>query len=1080
VKSHALALALAAAAAAFVAASARADEPTPLVRHGTHVRGRANALIHGRRARSAPAAPVSCSAPGGTNFATDCAGLMPANEPAIATNGSQFVAGANDYNSWNGQGQDGFYWSSDGVTWNDDGPIDVFPHRQNAAAGDPGVAIDGAGVVYYSSLLFDPNDCSFGGLELLRRDPATGTWSYAQLAADSSGAFQDKPAIALGPGAVYVSWSHFGSCSGEGVTSPIQVATLPTGAASVAPTAVLDVPGSTYSQGSSVAADGSGGFWIAWEEFPTAGSTSGEIRLAHWAGDWQPFLANGGRTWETISPSGFRDLPSPLPGFAFRTDSFPALAMVGGAPWVAWASADGGVGRVHLWSGGTGAPAVSDTGGDQFFPALAADGSGGAFVSYGQTAAGGTYDWYLAHGADVNRVSQTSSTPNDDPFFAGQFVGDYSGIAVRDGKPYPIWTAVVPGGLFPQMQTMVFAGGRTAVAPGAPALSAPSAGNGLLHLHWTPPADDGGSAVTGYRIYRGTAAGGEAPVATIGPATSWDDTSVGAGTLYYYRVAAINGVGEGAQSNEVSAPSDLTVPVVAGGSPVTVTTTLPGENARLTFAAAAGQLVSVQLTGSTFPSGTVAILRPDGSSLTPKPFSGSSGFLDRTQLSADGTYTVLVDPTGTAVGTITVTLFAVPPDATASIVAGGPAVAVATTVPGQNAVLTFSGAAGQAVALQLSGVTISSGTVSLLRPDGAVLATKPFAVNGVFLDRTVLPVTGTYAIAIDPSGTAVGTATAKLYDVPPDVMGTITIGGPAVSVTTTVPGQNARLTFAGSAGEAVGLDVSRVTIPSGTVSILRPDGATLTSKFFSTSGAFVDGTPLPTTGTYTIVVDPSDALTGTATLKLADVPPDITGPIAAGGPPVTVTTTAPGQNVRLTFTGTAGQSVSLQLSGVTIANGTVSFLRPDGTTLAIKSFAAGTTFVDPVVLPTGGTYTVLIDPANAAVGSLTATLYDVPLDVTGTISVGGPSVHVNTTVPGQNARLTFNGGAGQVVTVTLSGVTMQSGTVSILRPGGATVAIKFFFAPGATLTATLPATGSYTLLVDPFNAATGAATVALT
>ena len=66
---------------------------------------------------------------------------------------------------------------------------------------------------------------------------------------------------------------------------------------------------------------------------------------------------------------------------------------------------------------------------------------------------------------------------------------------------------------------------------------------------------------------------------------------------------------------------------------------------------------------------------------------------------------------------------------------------------------------------------------------------------------------------------------------------------------------------------------------------------------------------------------------------------------------MTVTTTVPGQNVRLTFTGAAGQSVSLQLAGVTIANGIVSFLRPDGATLAIKAFAAGTTFVDPVVLP---------------------------------------------------------------------------------------------------------------------------------
>ena len=83
------------------------------------------------------------------------------------------------------------------------------------------------------------------------------------------------------------------------------------------------------------------------------------------------------------------------------------------------------------------------------------------------------------------------------------------------------------------------------------------------------------------------------------------------------------------------------------------------------------------------------------------------------------------------------------------------------------------------------------------------------------------------------------------------------------------------------------------------------------------------------------------------------------------------------------------------------------------------------------------------------------------------------------TVPGQNARLTFDGAAGQAVTVTLSGATIQSGTVSIVRPGGATVALKFFFAPGSTLIATLPATGSYTLLVDPFNAATGTATVAL-
>ena len=63
-----------------------------------------------------------------------------------------YVAGANDYNSYNGQGQDGYYWSSDGTHWNDGGPIDVFPHNPNNGGGDPGLAIDGSGVVYYSSL----------------------------------------------------------------------------------------------------------------------------------------------------------------------------------------------------------------------------------------------------------------------------------------------------------------------------------------------------------------------------------------------------------------------------------------------------------------------------------------------------------------------------------------------------------------------------------------------------------------------------------------------------------------------------------------------------------------------------------------------------------------------------------------------------------------------------------------------------------------------------------------------------------------------------------------------------------------
>jgi hypothetical protein len=1074
VKASFVALALAAAAAALLAAPAHSDEPTPPIVRGGHISKFVK--VHAARKhwkKKSRAEPGACSTPGGGNFVTVCAGgLMPVNEPAIATNGSQFVAGANDYNSYNGQGQNGFYWSSDGVTWNDDGPLDLFPHDPNSAAGDPGVAIDGAGVVYYSSIYFNRNHCDVGGVELARRDPATGSWTYRQLAANSEEDFQDKPAIAIGGGKVFVSWSHFGACDGEDVPSPIEVAVLPAGAASVAPSAVLAVPGSTYSQGSSVAADGSGGFWVAWEEFPEPESTAGEIRLAHHtAAGWEP--------WRAISPPGFHDLPNPLPGFRFRIDSFPALVLVGGQPWVAWASADGGVGRVRLWAGGPDAPAVAPSGGDQFFPAIAADGSGGAFVSYGQTAPGGTYDWYLAHGPSVTRVSQRSSTPNDDLFFSGQFIGDYSGLAVRDGKPYPIWTAVTPGGFLPLMQTMVFAGGRTTVGPGAPALAAPAAGNGLLRLHWTAPADDGGAPITAYNVYRGTASGGETLLGTTG-GTSYDDTSVVAGTLYWYRVSAVNAAGEGALSNEVSAPADLTLPIVAGGGPVAVTTTLAGENARLPFSAAGGDQVSVLLTGSTVPGGTVSLLGPDGTTLASRPFASGTWFIDRTTLPAGGTSTILVDPAGPGVGTVTVTLYAVPSDASATLAVGGSPASVAATVPGQNARLTFAGSAGEGVGLQLTGVTVLSGTVSLLRPDGTTLVSKPFSTSGITLDRTELPATGMYTILVDPSSYVTGAVTATVYDITADVTATIVPGGPAVQVTTTSAGQNARVTFTGSVGENVALDVSGVTITSGTVSLLRPDGTTLTIRSFGTGGVFVDPVRLPVAGTYTLLLDPTGTAVGTARLRLFDVPPDVSGTISAGGAPVPVTTTAPGQNARLSFVGSAGGRVSVQLTGVTVASGTVSVLRPDGTPLVLRSFTTSGTFVDPVQLPASGTYTVLIDPTGAAVGAATASLFDVPPDVAGSIVAGGAPVTVTVASPGQTARLSFDGTAGRSVTATVSGVTIPGGLLQILRPGGVPVAVASFTTTGGTVRATLPADGTYTVLVDPTNAAVGSATVTLT
>ena len=91
-------------------------------------------------------------------------------------------------------------------------------------------------------------------------------------------------------------------------------------------------------------------------------------------------------------------------------------------------------------------------------------------------------------------------------------------------------------------------------APSAPQnLTAAQARGKGVQLTWSPPASNGGSPITNYRIYRGTISGGEALLTTVGNVTSFKDTSTVRGQTYFYKVTAVNAVGEGPASNEVNA-----------------------------------------------------------------------------------------------------------------------------------------------------------------------------------------------------------------------------------------------------------------------------------------------------------------------------------------------------------------------------------------------------------------------------------------------------------------------------------------------------------------------------------------------
>jgi fibronectin type 3 domain-containing protein len=87
-----------------------------------------------------------------------------------------------------------------------------------------------------------------------------------------------------------------------------------------------------------------------------------------------------------------------------------------------------------------------------------------------------------------------------------------------------------------------------AAAPSAPTLTA-TPGNGQATLTWTAPP-----GATSYNVYQGSTSGGEGatPIATGVTTTSYTVPDLTNGSTYYFVVAAVNSLGTGPSSNEVS------------------------------------------------------------------------------------------------------------------------------------------------------------------------------------------------------------------------------------------------------------------------------------------------------------------------------------------------------------------------------------------------------------------------------------------------------------------------------------------------------------------------------------------------
>jgi hypothetical protein len=71
---------------------------------------------------------------------------------------------------------------------------------------------------------------------------------------------------------------------------------------------------------------------------------------------------------------------------------------------------------------------------------------------------------------------------------------------------------------------------------------------GDVVLRWSSPATDGGSSITGYRVYRGLSSDESELISEVAGGNDYfEDTGLSDGTTYLYRVSAVSEVGEGAK-----------------------------------------------------------------------------------------------------------------------------------------------------------------------------------------------------------------------------------------------------------------------------------------------------------------------------------------------------------------------------------------------------------------------------------------------------------------------------------------------------------------------------------------------------
>ncbi|MFN8074277.1 MAG: hypothetical protein U0Q15_02515 [Kineosporiaceae bacterium] len=261
----------------------------------------------------------------------------------------------------------------------------------------------------------------------------------------------------------------------------------------------------------------------------------------------------------------------------------------------------------------------------------------------------------------------------------------------------------------------------------------------------------------------------------------------------------------------------VTVGVTATG-PATVTpnigalsVTLPANGTRdLAFRLEKGEYAHFAafkpLPGEDFAPAQGQVLRPDGTTLTANP--------NHVTTDQSGVHRLRITSYRSVPVTVAVDLVKGRDIVGGSIVPGGPPLMVTLPVRGQQARITFPATAGQRVVVESSDYVMSGGDDTnvggdLVGPDGSVWGGMTLYPWGE--STSLVRVTGTQTLVVDPSGEATGRLTIALRTVTDPARRTLALGT-SLALPAPEPFTNPSIEFRGSKGQWVRFTVSSATM----------------------------------------------------------------------------------------------------------------------------------------------------------------------------------------------------------------------------------------------------------------------------